>query len=146
MDGKISHSQLDSFFDGAKRDLTSEKITINVNVDEKLTKGKSTKTIKTEIDLDGELIRHESLMTEMNAEDEDDEENIELLKTLINDDDEDGVGLLDQINDNEIPDLNKSIEKIDVLGENLLILKDDTENQEKLDFVSEDKNLNSEDE
>lgn len=85
-------------------------------------------------------------MTEMNAEDEDDEENIELLKTLINDDDEDGVGLLDQINDNEIPDLNKSIEKIDVLGENLLILKDDTENQEKLDFVIEDKNLNSEDE
>lgn len=80
-------------------------------------------------------------MTEMNQEeDEDDDENIELLKTLINDDTPDdmiGGCLLDNLSDgikSENDDLNKStnsIQKItDVLGENLLILKDKDEKED----------------
>ena len=104
-DGKISLNELDTFFDGKStlNDISNEKITIYVNVDEGGSQGKSSKVLKTEIDCDGELIRHESLMTEMNQdEDEDDDENILLLKTLIEDDNPDITTdgcLLDNLSD-----------------------------------------------
>jgi len=105
-DGKLSMSHLDSFFDGNGKAIptnpASERITINVNVDDS-NNSKSDKVLKTEIDVDGELIRHESLMTEMHAdEDDQDDENIELLRTLLNDEDECGMNngnLMDQLDD-----------------------------------------------
>lgn len=141
-DGKISSSQLDSFFDGVSNKKTNEKITINVNVDETLSKGKSIKTLKTEIDMDGELIRHESLMTEMDVDDGDDDANIELLKTLINDDNDDdiiGGNLLDNLSDGYHSDqMNKSIEKVDIDDENMLILKNNNQiNENNIDNDNE---------
>ena len=84
------------------------------------------KTMKTEMGVGGERIRHESLMNEMHAEyDDDDLDNIELLKTMIGDNGPD-----DDMNMND-NDSNQSIQKVIRGMDDELLLKYDDGHKEE---------------
>jgi len=94
-----------------------QKIIINVGVNED---AKGNKTLTTEMDVDGEVFTHESLMTEHDEGDVPDS-NIEELRNLLGGDDDNDDHPYNGVNGKQLEkqDSNKSLRKVKDENENV---------------------------